>query len=141
MSDKQGPMTGHCMCGAVGFTAQGVETGHHACHCKMCQRWSGGPLFAAEVDEIVFTGEQYIQTYASSEWAERGFCARCGSGLFYRLKSSGMTMVTVGLFDDPSPFKLTGEIFVDHKPDGFSFAGDHERLSEAETMARFFADQ
>ena len=34
-----------------------------------------------------------IATYSSSEWAERQFCPPCGSGLFWRLKAGGMTMV------------------------------------------------
>lgn len=140
MSAADQPMTGHCLCGAVSFQAHDVETHHHACHCRMCQRWAGGPLFAATVGRIEFDDEAPIQTYASSEWAERAFCQRCGSGLFYRFKANGMMIVNVGLFDDSEPFVLSGEIFVDHKAKGFEFAGDHERLSEAETLERFASE-
>jgi hypothetical protein len=31
-------------------------------------------------------------------------------------------------------FRITGEIFIDRKPPGYDFAGDHPRLTEAETM-------
>ena len=34
--------TGKCLCGAVGFEAQGVQTEIHVCHCSMCRRWNGG---------------------------------------------------------------------------------------------------
>lgn len=92
---------------------------------------------AAAVKDVMFKDESRIKIYDSSEWAERGFCVECGSGLFYRLKSNGMTILNIGLFDDKEAFQLTGEIFFDHKPAGFGFSGDHERLSEAETLARF----
>ena len=129
--------TGKCLCGAVRFTAQGVETHHHACHCGMCRRWSGGPLFAAACEHVTFEGDEAIATYQSSDWAERGFCKVCGTNLFYRLKSTGQYIMSVGAFDDPAPFKLAGELFIDLKPPGYTFAGDHPRLTEAETFAKF----
>ena len=130
-------MQGHCLCGAVSFVAEDVETEHHACHCGMCRRWAGGPLFAATVGRVDFTGEENIAVYASSDWAERGFCRICGSNLFYRLRQNGMHIMSVGSFDDENAFRLVGEIFADRKPAGFDFAGDHPRLSEAETLAKF----
>jgi len=43
----------------------------------------------------------------------------------------------VGVFDDPSPFVLDEEMFVDDKPDGYALAGDHPRLTKAEVMAKY----
>jgi hypothetical protein len=43
----------------------------------------------------------------------------------------------VGAFDDPAPFRLVREICIDHRPEGYAFAGDHPRLTEAETLASF----
>ena len=43
----------------------------------------------------------------------------------------------LGTFDDQSEFRMATEIFVDRKPDSYEFAGDHERLTEAETLARY----
>ena len=129
--------TGKCLCGAVTFTAEGVETHHHACHCGMCRRWSGGPLFAASCERVTFEGKENIATYQSSDWAERGFCRVCGSNLFYHLKQDGKYIMSVGTFDDPAPFKIACEFFIDLKPPGYTFAGDHPRLTEAETFAMF----
>ena len=64
-----------------------------------------------------------------------GFCNECGSSLFYRMPETGMTVMALGAFNDQNLFELTGEIFVDQKPSGYDFAGDHERLTEAEFMA------
>jgi hypothetical protein len=73
--------------------------------------------------------------YASSPWAERGFCRRCGSSLFYRLTETNQYIVNMGAFPDNSPFHLAGEIYVDEKPAGYHFAGDHPRLTGAEFLA------
>jgi hypothetical protein len=128
--------SGKCLCGAVRFTAEEVETDHHACHCGMCRRWSGGsPFFAAKVGGVAFEGADSLGRYASSEWAERGFCRACGTLLFYFLKPTATYMMSVGAFDDPTSFRLTREICIDRKPDGYAFAGDLPGLTEAEVFA------
>jgi hypothetical protein len=130
-------MTGKCLCGAVRFTATEVETEHHACHCGMCRRWSGGsPLFCAATKTATFEGEDKLGRFDSSDWAQRGFCKHCGTVLFYFLKPTQMYLMSVGAFDDQSPFKLVREIFIDRKPEGYAFSGDHPRWTEAETFAR-----
>ena len=125
---------GRCLCGAITFRAEGVEPHFHACHCGMCRRW-GGPAMAARVGSLAFEGEEHLARYDSSAWAERGFCRRCGSHLFYRLKDGDQYVVWTGAFDDPSAFRLAGEIFVDEKPAGYDFAGDHPRQTGAEFLA------
>ena len=127
--------TGHCLCGAVKFTAEGVEQHIHGCHCSMCRRWSGGPMLAASVESIAFEGEENIKRYDSSEWAQRGFCRECGSSLFYYLKPANRHIVCTGAFDDTASFELAGEIYVDEKPSFYDFAGDHPRQTGAEFMA------
>ncbi len=129
-------ITGKCLCGAVRFKVDSVEHHYHACHCGMCRRWSGGPGFAVIATGIEFEGEENIGRYSSSSWAERGFCRQCGSGLFYRLTSENRYFMNVGCFDDSSIFNLTAEIYIDNKPDGYDFAGDHPRLTEAEVIAQ-----
>ena len=130
-------MSGRCLCGAVSYEAQGVETQHHVCHCGMCRRWSGAPLFAAAASSVEFQGELELGRYDSSEWAQRGFCRRCGSSLLYLLKPTGQYFMAVGSFEDPSAFQLTTEIYVDHKPRGYAFAGELEGITETQMLARF----
>jgi hypothetical protein len=129
--------TGRCLCGAVTFSAEGVETEHHACHCGMCRRWSGGSGFlGAPCADVRFHDDQLVGRFASSEWAERGFCLRCGTTLFYYLIPTQRYTMSVGTFDDVAPFRLVREIFIDHKPPGYSFEGERERWTEAETFER-----
>lgn len=132
--------SGRCLCGAVSFTADSVETEHHVCHCGMCRRWSGGPVFAAIASGVRFDGDEHLGRYTSSDWAERGFCRRCGTSLFYHLKPKGIYLIGVGAFDDAAKFRVGGEIYIDMKPPGYALAGDHERLTEAETVARFMSE-
>lgn len=128
---------GQCLCGAVTFSAENVESDFGACHCRMCQRWSGGVFLVTSVHGLKFDGEEHLSRYQSSSWAERGFCNKCGSNLFYRALQSGEYEMCVGTFDDQSDFNLTTEIFVDRKPAGYSLAGDHPRLTEAETLEKY----
>lgn len=103
----------------------------------MCRRWSGGAgLFVAATDGTVFEDETHLVRYRSSSWAERGFCGKCGTTLFYFLRPTQAYMMSVGAFDDQAPFRLVREIFIDAKPGGYSFVGDHERWTAAETFAR-----
>jgi hypothetical protein len=135
--------TGQCMCGAVKFTVRDVQTEFGGCHCKMCQRWAGSALLAFTVpdDTIEIDGEENIATFQSSDWAERAWCSKCGSGLWYRVTAEGdyggTRHVPVGLLDDTSDMKLQSEIFVDVKSDAFSYAGDLKQMTGAEVMAQF----
>jgi hypothetical protein len=127
--------TGKCLCGAVTFTAHDVDPRMHVCHCSMCRRWAGGPTFSVACERVEFQGEQHISRYASSPWAERGFCVRCGSGLFYRLTERNQYILQMGSFDDPALFRVASEIFVDDKPDSYELAGTHPRLTAEEFLA------
>ena len=46
-------------------------------------------------------------------------------------------IISIGTFDDAEPFKLVGEIFIDHKPAGYDFAGELPKKTEAEVFAMF----
>lgn len=129
--------SGHCLCGAVRFTAQDVSDHHHACHCGMCRRWTGGPAFAVPVGDAVWEGHEHIGRYASSEWGERGFCKQCGSGLFFRFVSKDEYYINAGAFDDDSGFTLVGEIYVDEQPPGYRFSEGLDRMTGDDFLAKY----
>jgi hypothetical protein len=128
-------MRGKCLCGAVRFTAEEVETGAHCCHCSMCRSWSGGPALSVGVGTVTFDGEENITRYQSSAWAERGFCGKCGSNLFFKVKDPEQYIMWLGVFEDLTPFHLEGEIYIDDKPAAYALAGDHPRMTGAEFLA------
>ena len=97
-------MKGSCLCGAVAVSAPD-QTEVAACHCGMCRRWGGGPLLAVHCGhDVHISGTEQVTVFKSSEWAERGFCSRCGTHLFYRVVQGNEYIVPVGLFGDAMPF-------------------------------------
>ena len=108
---------GQCLCGAIKFTAKNVSNKVAACHCGMCRRWGGGPLMAVSCGtEVTFEGEENITVFNSSDWAERGFCRKCGSHIFYRLKEIKEHQIPAGLFDNQGGFNFDLQVFIDRKP-------------------------
>nr|WP_290649104.1 GFA family protein [Aquisalimonas sp.] len=133
--------SGSCLCGAVRVTARAKSNSIGACHCTMCRKWGGGPLFAAECESAVdFEGTEYISTFDSSEWAERGFCQKCGTHLFYRLKQERHYAIPVGLFDDSDQWIFSEQIFIDQKPSFYSFAQETKDLTGEEVFALYSGD-
>jgi hypothetical protein len=129
--------SGRCQCAAVTFIAEKVPPEISVCHCRMCQRMSGGIFVTTPARGVKFDGEENVAVYRSSAWAERGFCSKCGTQLFYRILDSDEYDMCVGTFDDQSEFVLSLEIFIDRKPDAYALAGEHTRLTEAETLEKY----
>ncbi|MEO0913001.1 MAG: GFA family protein [Pseudomonadota bacterium] len=132
--------TGRCLCGAVSYVVHDDVKDVSVCHCTMCQRWSGGIHvgFEASAGGVTFAGEENITVYKSSEWAERAFCKICGSPVYYRITAEGPMhgayAMEAGTLDSRDGLPLAKEIFVDQKPDGYAFAGDHPRMTEREFL-------
>ena len=129
--------SGSCLCGAVTFVANDVPEEVHACHCGMCRKWASGPVIAVRVASVEITGSENITHFDSSDWAQRAFCSHCGSNLYFRLKDDDNYFLSTGAFADPSKFRLSGEIYIDTKPEFYEFSGDHPRLTEEEFLASF----
>lgn len=87
--------------------------------------------------EVSFEGEGNISVFSSSEWAERGFCSKCGSNLFYRIKGSGQYIMSVGLFDDQEGFLFDNQVFIDEKPSYYGFSNETENMTGAEVFAKY----
>jgi len=133
---------GHCLCGTVKFTVKNMKNSVEACHCGMCRRWGGGPLMCVECgSDVTFEGEENITVYNSSDWAERGFCKKCGSHLFYRLKDSHEHQLPAGLFDHQKNFHFDLQVFTDRKPAFYSFANETKEMTEAEVIEKFAPEQ
>ena len=127
--------SGSCLCKAVQITAKIEHKVFEVCHCGMCRKWAGAPAMVLEpTTEVTFDDANNITVYESSEWAERGFCKTCGSNIFYRLKEDGRYFLQMGLFDETDGFEFKKQIFIDHKPDNYSFADKTETMTEAEVF-------
>ena len=139
---ERAPLSGGCLCGAIRFKAVPQKMEMDACHCGMCRRWSGGVFMAVSCEDVTIEDEAQLGRYASSDWAERQFCRACGTSLFWRLREGGdHVAVAFQSFDDTSGFAFLEEIFIDEKPPLYDFAGGRPRLTGAQVMARFEAQQ
>ncbi|SFG80022.1 GFA family protein [Neptunomonas qingdaonensis] len=139
MSEFNG-VTGSCLCGGVHVQVAKVANKVGACHCGMCRKWGGGPLLAVDCGtEVTFTGEENITTFASSEWAKRGFCKQCGTHLFYHLNENNQYIMPVGLLENIDELLFDHQIFIDKKPSYYSFSNKTADMTEAEVFAMYGA--
>lgn len=129
---------GKCLCGAVGIVASAINTNVGACHCNMCRKWGGGPLMAVDCGTgVSFSGEEHLTVYDSTEWAERGFCSKCGTHIFYRLKESRQHIIPAGLLDCEDEYIFDHQIFIDEQPKYYCFSNKTENMTGAEVFAKF----
>ena len=108
--------SGGCLCGAIRLEAEGPPDAVVACHCASCRKQTGAP-FAVYADypaaRIRFISGEAAR-FASSQGAQRGFCADCGSTLYFRGDNlPEMIHLHVGLFDDAGAFPPTADVHTD----------------------------
>ena len=133
---------GRCLCGAVTVRAAPRPRDRLvACHCEMCRKWTGGVFTSFQADEG-WTVSGPVRIFESSDVAERAFCSECGSSLWYRMHARDgeerePPSFAGGLFPNAADARLQVEFFSDNCPEGYSLAGDHRRMTEAECMAAF----
>ncbi len=127
------------MCGAVSFTARNVPSHFNSCYCEMCRRWTGSRFLGVHLrrEDVDIKDETAVGTVHSSEWAERGFCNKCGSALWYALRGTDQVNLSAGLFDDPQDMTLAHEYFVDQKTCVHAYADTRIQMTKAETLAKF----
>ncbi len=129
---------GQCLCGSVEIAAATMSQSVGACHCSTCRKWGGGPLFAVDCHtDVKFSGEESISSYASSDWAERGFCTQCGTHLFFKLKGNSQYIIPVGLFDDGLNVVFDHQVFIEEKPEYYDFSNPTKELTGEELFAQF----
>jgi hypothetical protein len=110
------PFSGGCQCGAVRYRITAAPGHASLCHCRMCQKATGG-VFGAFASfptaQITWTrGERKV--FRSSDAINRGFCGDCGTPLTFEAASGeGRHLaITLGSFDDPSALPPDQQIMV-----------------------------
>ena len=111
-------VSGGCLCGAVRFRVTPPTLFCAHCHCSMCRRahgaayvtWFGIDQDRARIEDSVGA----LRWYASSAGAERGFCATCGSSLFFRSERwPGELHVTLANLEGPADKAPMAHVFWD----------------------------
>jgi len=98
----------------VRFTARVANHDAYYCNCRMCQRALGNvraTFVNVKKENVTWEGDRAL--YASSTFARRGFCARCGTPLsFEYLESKNMDLM-VGALDHPEEMRPTSHFGVE----------------------------
>lgn len=98
--------SGSCLCGELRFDADLPSQWVAHCHCTLCQRahgaavvtWVGFAATRVRLDDA----KSRLRWYESTPGAERGFCTRCGTTLFFRSRRwPGELHIVRSNFDGP----------------------------------------
>lgn len=115
---------GSCLCGAVRFEVDAELRPPDACHCSQCRKHSGHYWASTDVARTALTihGAEQLTWFRSSEKVRRGFCATCGSSLFWDPLAKDIVGVAMGAFEQPTDTRLAIHIFVADKGDYYEIA-------------------
>ena len=134
--------TGGCQCGAIRYAFYAPLENAHVCHCRMCQRASGG-VFAAlaggKPENFAWTRGTPAY-FASSNLARRAFCDKCGTPLSFKYDSSTARMyTTIGSLDHPEKVELVKQYGVESRLPWVKFCeAVPEEITAASAQAQEF---
>lgn len=116
--------SGGCLCGGVRYRVQGKLSDVGACHCSQCRRTTGHYFAGAtcERSALIFESDETLAWYRSSSFAQRGFCSRCGSSLFWERIGGDDIDILAGTLDQPTGLKMIDHIYVADKGDYYDIA-------------------
>ena len=124
-------MRGRCLCGDVSYEVVGPLRDVVYCHCDQCRRTSGHfvAATACRPQDIRVEESDGLAWYESSPEAERGFCSRCGSSLFWRPRHGKYISIMAGSLDRPTGLSAEAHIYV-AEPDYYAVSDDLPRYSD-----------
>ena len=108
---------GGCLCGDTRYQVAGEPFSVCLCHCRSCQRASGGafvPWLSIGKKNFQFTGADPAK-HNSSDGVMRTFCGRCGTSLTYEQTTEDSIDITIATLDDPGSLTPTCHIWVSDK--------------------------
>lgn len=113
------PFTGGCACGGIRYQTAAEPVLMLHCHCRDCQRSSGGPFSSFTIvpkDAFrLLQGSLRFHDRPSEAGGEthRGFCTNCGSPIVVTTDSQPQIVaIRTASLDDPSWFKLQMEVWI-----------------------------
>jgi hypothetical protein len=113
MPDEK-PFEGGCLCGSVRWRATAAPVRGVICHCPQCRRHSGAPAMSF----VHFPARDFTwvrgapKLYQSSEFAQRGFCAECGSTLsMHEDVLADRMLIAVGSLDEPNRVHIDDHVW------------------------------
>lgn len=112
------PYTGGCACGAIRYECSADPMFSWICHCRECQRSTGGggavnAVFHISTVRFVRGEPRYHEsTGTTGHKTYRGFCATCGSPLAAKAALfPEIHGISVASLDDPGRIRLDANIW------------------------------
>jgi hypothetical protein len=112
------PFRGGCACGAIRYECAAEPIVMFCCHCRDCQRASGGAyapaiLVPSQAFKLTQGSPKYYTTPSEAGGNHtRGFCPECGSRLLGAVDpSSSFIGIVAASLDDPGWFRPKFDIF------------------------------
>ncbi|XXH05897.1 hypothetical protein Hte_012339 [Hypoxylon texense] len=105
---KPESITGGCLCGAIRYRANFPKDhdflkSSGSCQCTQCRRNTGSLIFMAHTvalrDFAFLTPAATLKDFYATPGVRRGFCAACGSFLYWRDEARGDVEIAVGCVD------------------------------------------
>lgn len=126
-------LEGGCQCGNIRYAVVGEPLMAAICHCSMCRRAHAAPAVAwamFENSQVIFTKQQ-LKQFKSSEEAQRGFCATCGTQISFTANFlPGLIDVSIGSLDTPESIKPALHYWYSKHLSWAEFADDLPRHQE-----------
>ncbi|BAI72197.1 glutathione-dependent formaldehyde-activating GFA [Azospirillum sp. B510] len=124
-------LSGGCLCGGVRFLLAERPDGVVTCHCSQCRRFHGhfGAYITVPRDTVTFDADGTLSWYRSSSFAERGFCGRCGSSLFWKGDGKREIEIAAGCLDQPTGLTTLCHGYVADKADYYDIADGLEQFA------------
>lgn len=126
-------MQGSCLCGAVRFELEPPSLFCVHCHCDWCRKAHGAAFvtwIGALAERFRLTEDGTLRWYRSSEASERGFCATCGTTLFFRSSSApGELHATRASIDGPVDREPDEHVFVESMVPWIRLGDDLRRVT------------
>lgn len=122
---KHDDITGGCLCGACTYSTRAEPIDIRACHCRLCQKATGAPMYArvrVPLKGLTIAGP--VGWYHSSPELRRGFCTQCGASLFSERAAGGSIGLLMGSLDEPDRFRPSDHIWVSRKQTWLKLADD-----------------
>jgi hypothetical protein len=133
--------TGRCLCGSVSYEVKGPLREVLVCHCEECRRWHGhvSATTAANRGDLVMREERglrWIDSPRSDAHARRGFCAECGSSMFWDAPGRETISIAAGTLDGETGLRVASHWYVSQAADYYDLPADglphHEYSGEGE---------
>jgi len=129
-NDNSTGTAGGCLCGAVRYEINDKLRGIVNCHCSKCRKFHGnfGAYTSIKYTRLTLLEQRGLKWYQSitdeTPNVYRGFCAECGSSLFWHPRDQKRIAVAAGSLDDPIKLETIGHVWISQRGDYYNISDD-----------------